>query len=150
VSTPTATSSVQAVPEKQANRVRMASFGALTMLVIQFVLGAAYSLYGTAPTSTKSISMFSSPLLDAHVIMGILLIITAIMLVVRAVQAKLAAVIATSVVGLLAILGAFGAGSDFIKAGANGPSLGMAIATAVAMLCYAATLVILGRPGKGA
>ena len=149
MSTPTATSTAAAAPGKQVNRVRMASFGALTMLVIQFVLGAAYNLYGTAPTSTKSISMFSSPLLDAHVIMGILLIISAIMLVVRAVQAKLGAVIATSAGGLLAILGAFGAGSDFIKAGDNAPSLGMAIATAVAMLCYAATLVILGRPGKG-
>jgi hypothetical protein len=127
----------------------MASFGALTMLVIQFVLGAAYGLYGTAPTSTKSVGMFSSPLLDAHVLMGILLIISAIMLVVRAVQAKLTPVIATSAVGLLAIVGAFGAGSDFIKAGDNAPSLGMTIATAVAMLCYAAILVILGRPGKG-
>jgi hypothetical protein len=142
-------SAAKAAPEKLANRVRMASFGALTMLVIQFVLGAAYSLYGTAPTSTKSIGMFSSPLLDVHVIMGILLIISAIMLVVRSVQARLTPVIATSVVGLLAILGAFGAGSAYIKAGDNGPSLGMAIATAIAMLCYAATLVILGRPGKG-
>jgi len=127
----------------------MASFGALTMLVIQFVLGVAYSLYGTAPTSSKSIGMFSSPLLDLHVIMGILLIISAIMLVVRSVQAKLTPVIVTSAVGLLAIVGAFGAGSAFIKAGDNGPSLGMAIATAIALLCYAATLVILGKPGKG-
>jgi len=93
--------------------------------------------------------MFSSPLLDLHVIMGILLIIAAIMLVVRAIQARLTPVIGTSVVGLLAILGAFGAGEAFIKAGDNGPSLGMAIATAIAMLCYAATLVILGKPGKG-
>jgi hypothetical protein len=126
----------------------MASFGALTMLVIQFVLGVAYNLYGTPPKSTKSIGMFSSPLLDAHVIMGILLIIAAIMLVVRSVQARLAPVIATSVVGLLAILVAFGAGSDFIKAGDNAPSFGMALFAAVAMLCYAATLVILGSAGK--
>jgi heme A synthase len=148
VSTPTATPAAKAAPEKQANRVRMASFGALTMLVIQFVLGAAYSLYGTAPTSTQSIGMFSSPLLDVHVIMGILLIIAAIMLVVRSIQARFTPVIATSVVGLLAILGAFGAGSAFIKAGDNGPSLAMAIATAIALLCYAATLVILGKAGK--
>lgn len=130
----------------QANRLRMASFGALTMLILQFVLGTAYNLYGTAPAAGKAIGMFSSPLLAIHVIVGILIVLAAIMLVVRAVQAKIRPVLATSVVGLLAVLGAFGAGSAFTQQGANGASLGMAIATAVAMLCYAAGLVILGKP----
>ena len=136
-----------ALAPKTANRIRMASFGALTMLVIQFVLGTAYSLYGTAPASGKSVGMFSSPLLAIHVIMGILIIIAAIMLVVRAVQARHTPTIATTVVGLLVILGAFGAGSSFTRDGSNGASLGMAVLTAVAMLCYAANLVILGKPG---
>jgi heme A synthase len=138
-----------ALAPKTANRIRMASFGALTMLIIQFVLGTAYSLYGTAPASGKSVGMFSSPLLAIHVILGILIIIAAIMLVVRAVQARHTPTIATTVVGLLVILGAFGAGSSFVKDGSNGASLGMALATAVAMLCYAANLVILGKPGAG-
>lgn len=138
-----------ALAPKVANRIRMASFGALTMLVIQFVLGTAYSLYGTAPASGKSVGMFSSPLLAIHVIMGILIVIAAIMLVVRAVQARHTPAIATTVVGLLVILGAFGAGSSFTKDGSNGASLGMAVLTAVAMLCYAANLVILGKPGAG-
>jgi hypothetical protein len=47
------------------------------------------------------------------------------------------------------ILGAFGAGSSFARDGSNGASLGMALLTAVAMLCYAANLVILGKPGAG-
>ena len=51
--------------------------------------------------------------------------------------------LATSIVGLVAILAAAGAGSSFAQDGADGASLGMAIATAVAMLCYAANLVIL-------
>ena len=51
-----------------------------------------------------------------------------------------------TVVGLLVILGAFCAGSSFAKDGSNGASLGMALLTAVAMLCYAANLVILGKP----
>ena len=124
-------------------RVRMASFGALTMLILQFVIGVAYNLYGTAPTAKKSVGLFSSPLLAIHVILGILLIITAAVLVFRAVQAKSGAVLVTSIVGLVAILGAAGAGSSFAQDGANGASLGMAIATAVAMLCYAINLVIL-------
>ena len=136
-----------ALAPKAANRIRMASFGALTMLVIQFVLGTAYSLYGTAPASGKSVGMFSSPLLAIHVIVGILLVIAAVMLVVRAVQARHAPSVATTVAGLLVIIGALGAGSAFAKDGSSGASLGMAVLTAVAMLCYAANLVILGKPG---
>jgi heme A synthase len=134
---------------KAANRIRMASFGALTMLIIQFVLGTAYSLYGTAPTSSKSVGMFSSPLLAVHVILGVLLIITAIGLVVRAIQARHAPSTITTVAALLVILGAFGAGSAFTRDGSNGASLGMALLTAVAMLCYAANLVIIGKPEAG-
>ena len=124
----------------------MASFGALTMLVLQFVLGTAYGLYGTAPTATKSIDPFSSPLLAIHVVLGVLIILAAAVLVFRAVQARISPVLATSVIGLLAVLGAFGAGSAFTTNGANGASLGMAVAAAIAMLCYAANLVILRRP----
>jgi heme A synthase len=133
-------------PAAQGERIRMASFGALTMLILQFALGTAYNLYGTAPTAAKSIGMFSSPLLAIHVVLGILLIVAAAMLVFRAVQAKAAPVLATSIVGLVAVLGAAGAGSAFAGNGNNGASLGMALATAVAMLCYAANLVILGKP----
>jgi hypothetical protein len=133
-------------PAAQAKRIRMASFGALTMLILQFALGTAYNLYGTAPTAAKSIGMFSSPLLAIHVVLGILLIVAAAMLVFRAAQAKAAPVLATSIVGLVAVLGAAGAGSAFTSNGNNGASLGMALATAVAMLCYAANLVILGKP----
>ena len=145
MSTHTAETPVALAP-KAANRIRMASFGALTMLIIQFVLGTAYSLYGTAPASGKSVGMFSSPLLAIHVILGILLVIAAIMLVVRAVQARATPVIVATAVGLLAILGAFGAGSSFTQDGSNGASLGMTILCAVAMLCYTANLVILGKP----
>jgi heme A synthase len=145
MSTPTVDGPVALTP-KAANRIRMASFGALTMLFIQFVLGAAYGLYGTAPTSSKSVGMFSSPLLAIHVILGILIIIAAIMLVVRAIQARHTPSISTTVIGLLAILGAFGAGSSFTQNGSNGASLGMTVLAAVAMLCYATNLVLLGKP----
>jgi len=142
-----ATEDRTAAPARAANRIRMASFGALTMLILQFVLGAAYSIYGTAPTSAKSVGMFSSPLLAIHVILGILLVIAAIMLVVRAAQAKATVLIATTVAGLLTILGAFGAGSAFTRDGSNGASLAMTVLCAVAMLCYAMNVVILGKPG---
>ena len=148
MSTPTVGTSAVLTPQA-ANRIRMASFGALTMLFIQFVLGTAYSLYGTAPADGKSVGMFSSPLLAIHVIMGILIVIAAIMLVVRAVQARHRPTIVTNVIGLLVILGAFGAGSSFTQDGNNGASLGMAVLAAVAMLVYAWNLVILGKPDAG-
>ncbi|HTU74642.1 MAG TPA: hypothetical protein VMG38_14095 [Trebonia sp.] len=138
--------SAPAVPAPQITRIRMASLGALTMLIIQFLLGTAYAIYGTAPASGKSIGLFSSPLLAVHVVMGILLIISAIMLVVRALQAKIRPLVVTSVIGLLAILGAFGAGEGFARSGSDGASLAMALLTAVAMLAYATSLVISGRP----
>jgi heme A synthase len=127
---------------RRLERIRMASFGALTMLILQFVIGVAYNLYGTAPTATKSVGMFSSPLLAIHVILGILLVIAAAVLVFRAVQAKSRPALATSIIGLVAIIGAGISGGQFAQNGAEGASLGMAIATAVAMLCYAANLVI--------
>ncbi len=69
----------------------------------------------------------------------------AIMLVLRAAQAKAGPVLGMSVAGLVAVVLAAGAGSAFIGHGAGGDSLGMALGTAVAMLCYAANLVILGK-----
>lgn len=131
-------------PDAAARRVFMASFGALTMLILQFVLGTAYGLYGTVPTAGKPVGMFSTPLLSVHVVLGILIILSGIMLVVRAVQAKVVPALVLSVVGLVAVLGAFGAGTSFVGNGSAGTSLYMAITTAVAMLCYGANLVILG------
>jgi heme A synthase len=142
-STPTA-------PAPQTSRIRMASFGALTMLIIQFILGTAYAIYGTAPTSTQPVGIFSTPLLAVHVILGILLVVAAIMLVVRSVQARSRPLVVASAIGLLAVLGACGAGSAFTGTGSNGASLAMALLTAVAMLAYAISLVITGTPRAGA
>jgi hypothetical protein len=128
----------------------MASFGALTMLIIQFILGTAYAIYGTAPTATQPVGIFSTPLLAIHVILGAALIIAAIMLVVRAAQARATPLTVASAVGLLAILGAFGAGSAFDGTASNGASLVMALLTAVAMLAYAVILLIAGKPRAGA
>lgn len=38
----------------------MASSGLVILLLAQYVLGIAYNLYGTAPTATKTVKMFSS------------------------------------------------------------------------------------------
>ena len=106
---------------KRLERIRMASFGALTMLILQSVIGTAYSLYGTAADRGQARRSAPSPLLVIHAILGILLVIAAGMLVFRAVQAKSRPVLATSIVGLVAIIGAGVAGPRLPGTAATAP-----------------------------
>ncbi|MBV9206015.1 MAG: hypothetical protein JO037_11560 [Actinobacteria bacterium] len=117
-------------------RLRTSSLGVVVMLIVQFVLGMIYNLYGTAPTSSKSIGLFSSPVLALHVIVAILLLIAAISQLVRAIGARHRLTIWMSAVGLLGIVGAGFAGLGFTGSGAAGASLGMALAFAVSLACY--------------
>jgi hypothetical protein len=124
-------------------RVRIASFGAVTMLIIQFILGMVYNLYGTAPTATKSVGLFSSPVLALHVIMSLLLLVAAVMLLVRAVGARHRLTIWMSAAGLIGIVAAGFAGIAFAGNGAAGSSLGMSIAFAVSLTCYVVIILVL-------
>ena len=117
-------------------RLRLSSLGAVIMLIVQFVLGIVYNLYGTAPTPTKSVGLFSSPDLALHVILGILLFIAALGQLIRAIAVRHRLSVWMSAIGLLAILGAGFAGLGFAGNGASGASLGMSLAFAVALACY--------------
>ncbi|MGD0064589.1 MAG: hypothetical protein ABSB76_14245 [Streptosporangiaceae bacterium] len=137
----TATRPTGPSPASRVARLRMASFGAVTMLIIQFILGIVYNLYGTAPTAFKSVGLFSSPVLALHVIMSLLLLIAAVMLLVRAIGARHRLTIWMSAVGLIGIVAAGGAGIAFAGNGAAGSSLGMSIAFAVSLASYVVILV---------
>jgi hypothetical protein len=117
-------------------RLRLSSLGAVIMLIVQFVLGIVYNLYGTAPTPAKSVGLFSSPDLALHVILGILLLIAALGQLIRAIAVRHPLSVWMSAIGLLAILGAGFAGLGFAGNGASGASLGMSLAFAVALVCY--------------
>jgi hypothetical protein len=121
----------------------MASFGAVTMLIIEFILGMIYNLYGTAPTATKSIGLFSSPVLALHVIVAILLLIAAVMLLVRAIGTRHRLTIGLSVLGLVGIVAAGFAGLAFTSKGAAGPSLGMSLAFAVSLASYIVIILMI-------
>jgi len=127
-------------------RLRLSSFGLVTMLILEFILGTIYNLYGTAPAPHKSIGLFSSPDLALHVILGILLFLAAVMQVVRAVGTRHRLAVSLSAVGLVAIIGAGSAGLGFAGNGDNGASLGMALLFAVALVCYAVLVLVL--PGR--
>jgi len=129
-------------------RLRMSSLGLVSMLILEFILGIIYNLYGTAPTSKKSIGLFSSPDLALHVILGILLFLAAAVQVVRAVGARHALSVWLSAVGLVAIVAAGGAGLGFTGSGASGASLGMSLAFAVALACYVAMVFVLPSGGS--
>jgi hypothetical protein len=124
-------------------RLRMASLGVISTLILEFIFGVVNNLYGTAPAPGKPVGLFSSGWLALHVIVGILLLLSAIMLVIRAVQAGHRPVLWMSVIGLLAIIAAIGAGIGFTRDGANGASLGMSLAFAIALACYVVNLVVL-------
>jgi hypothetical protein len=133
---------------RQPRRLRRASFGLVILLVIQYVLGLSYNLYGTIPTPTKTITEFSSPLLAVHVIVGTLLILAAIYLVVMAVRARVRLAVTTSGIGLLSVLAAFVGGESFIHKGASGYSMLMGVMMAVALLCYVVNVWAFGGRGS--
>ena len=129
--------------------LRRVCVAALIMLVVQYGLGIFLNLYVAVPASDAHAGMFgeiaTAPLaLTVHAVLGLALIGTAILLVVRAVAVgdRLLAVLASA--GLTAIGGAFGAGEIFVRNGMAGASLAMAILTGVALLCYVGTLVLAG------
>jgi hypothetical protein len=129
-------------------RLRGASSGLLVMLVIQFALGVGVNLYITPAKGGVGEAFSNGPLLALHAVLGVLLILAAIDLLVRAVRARHRVVIVVSAIGLLAIAGAAGNGIAFLSNGQNGSSMGMAIAGCVALLCYAVCLRVLCVPER--
>jgi hypothetical protein len=117
-------------------RMRLSSLGSVIMLILEFVLGIIYNLYGTAPTAAKSVGMFSSPVLALHVIVAIALLIAAAGQLVRAIGTRHRLAIWMSAGGLAGIIAAGGAGLGFIGNGSAGASLGMALAFTVSLACY--------------
>jgi hypothetical protein len=135
-------------PARTMARLTGSSMGALVMLIIQFVLGVGVNLYIHPAKGGIGKAFSNGPLLALHAVLGLLLILAAIDLLVRAIMARHRAVIVASAVGLLAIVGAAFNGIGFLKNGQNGQSMGMAVATAVAMLSYAVCLRVLNSPER--
>ncbi len=133
--------SVQKRPVRRAG-LQQANLAVLIILIVQFALGIGVNLYVTLPavgTPGRSSDQFFSngPLLAIHAVLGLLLVIGAIAVLVRAIIARIATLIVTSVAGLAAIVLAAVFGSGFTDKLTDGYSLGMALATAVALACYA-------------
>ena len=119
------------------------------MLIVQFALGISVNLYVTLPAAGHpghSSWFGNGPLLALHAALGMILVLAAIALLARAIMARNAALIATSSAGLAAIGLAFFFGASFTDKLTNGYSLGMAIAFAAALACYAIGLYAASVP----
>ncbi len=134
--THTATPTAGQAQASRLARIRISSLGTVAMLLIEFILGIVYNLYGTAPTAKKSIGLFSSPVLALHVIVAILLVIATVGQLIRAIGTRHRLTVWMSAIGLLGIIGAGFSGLGFAGNGAAGASLGMSLAFAVSLAAY--------------
>jgi hypothetical protein len=128
-----------ATPDSRLATLRGNCMGAAVLLIIQFGLGIGVNLYVAVPAHKSLFStVFGSAVLAAHAVIALLLLGAAIGALVRAIRSK--RLIVFTSVGLAAILAAGIAGASFVGNATNGASLGMALATAVAMFCYLAAI----------
>jgi hypothetical protein len=136
------------------------TFAMLAMLIVQFAIGTVVNLYVTIPARDKGIGIFGAigraltngpASLASHAGLALLIVLAAVALVVRSIVTRHIASVVLSGIGLAAIVAAAINGARFVADG--GPasaSLAMALSTAVAMLCYAIGLLLLGfsRPAS--
>jgi hypothetical protein len=129
--------------ESRQTALRRASLAILVVLIVQFALGIGVNLYVTLPAAGHPghASWFGNgPLLALHAALGMFLILAAIFVLIRSIMARNATLIVTSAAGLVAIILAFFFGASFADKLTDGYSLGMAIAFAAALACYAVGL----------
>src|SRR5215467_153310 len=128
---------------KMASRqdgLRQASLAILIVLAVQFALGIGVNLYVTLPAAGHPghASWFGNgAVLALHAALGMFLLLASIFVLVRAIMARSVTLIVTSAAGLIAIFAAAFFGSGFTDKLTDGYSLGMALATAAALVCYA-------------
>ncbi len=154
------TSVAQRPPVRQRSAqdgVRWNSLGLSIALLVQYALGMWVNLYVTVPKRDQGgglpaavgRALSNGPAaLAVHAGLGLILVLGAIALAVRAAQARHPVIIVTSLVSLLAIAGAASSGAAFVNTGAVSASLGMALMTGVALLGLVVNLFILG-PDRG-
>jgi hypothetical protein len=108
----------------------------LVAIAVQFSLGMILNLYVPIPSADAHASWLrevatAPAALTAHAIIGLLLLVSAIVVVIQAIAVRSGA-----------LIGAFAAGEVFVKNSNNVASLTMSILASVALLCYATVQAI--------
>jgi hypothetical protein len=132
--------------------LRRISLGMSIALLVQYALGMWVNLYVTVPKrdhgggvpAAVGRALSNGPAaLAVHAGLGLILVVGSVVLVIRTIRARYRVTMVTSLVSLVAVVGAAGSGAAFVNTGNNGASLGMALLTAVAMLCFLLNLYVL-------
>jgi hypothetical protein len=139
------------IPASRAKSLRRGNFSAFLMLVVQYGLGMYVSLYVTVPAADqgKGIgkALSNGPAgITIHILLGLLLILSAIGVLVQAVLARHPVLIALGAIGLVALAGAAFEGGSFVSSGHDAASMWMAMLTGVGLLCYGTSLFLLAPP----
>ena len=118
------------------NGLRVNAFFIIGFLVIQYTLGMISNMFVQFPDTSDvgqlwefARSQFAT---GAHILIGTLLLLGAVIFVIRAIRQHNQSWIASSVVGLIAIMAAFYGGVTFVSSQVDAYSLVMALATIVA------------------
>ena len=150
---PTMTASSSPNIGSRVSGLRANALAAVVMMLIQYSLGISVNLYSTLPASDHGKSLLSGfaaavgkgpALLTLHALLGTLLLITALAALVRSLRVGATPLTALTAIALLAIVVAWLSGSAFVGNEKNGASLAMALATAVAILCYTLVVFLIG------
>ncbi|MGH3172673.1 MAG: hypothetical protein ACRDPF_02235 [Streptosporangiaceae bacterium] len=135
--------------------IRRASLAVLAILVLEYGIGVYVNLYATVPSTDHGAGIATAiargpAALSTHAVLGLLLGLGAVAVLVQAIRIRRPAVIVASALGLFAVAVAAATGASFTSTGETADSMGMAVMTGVALLCYAANLYLLPRPASTA
>jgi hypothetical protein len=147
VETESAARQARATPAGLA-RLRNGSLAVLALLVVEYAIGMYVNLYVAVPRADHSGGLGSAiangpASLSLHAVLGLLLGLGALGAAAQSILVRRWSLVATSVIGLLAIILASVAGTGFTSTGDDSASMAMSVLTGVAMLCYAVNLYLL-------
>jgi len=143
--------------------LRATALAGLVMLVAEYGFGIWVNLYASVPRADHAgmadgaaVAVVNGGLaravangpamLSVHIVLGMVILLTAIFVLVRAVLVRRTLPIVLAAVGCAAVLVAAGGGTRFLGDGASGGSFVMALGAGLAILCYAVILFPMAAP----
>ena len=130
------------------------AFAMAVLLLVQYGLGIGVNLFVTLPRQDHGAGLGGAisngpAAVSIHAVLGLALIVTALGLAIRVAATRRGGLIALAILGMAGLTSAAINGTRFAGSGQNGDSMAMALAWAVAMLCYLSLLFVTGRNRAG-
>ncbi len=126
--------------QKSQRSLRAHGILMIILLAVQYILGMINNFFVNFPQSTEPETMWRYAASQAseisHIFLGLLLFVSAVILVIRAIRARNRSWIIASVLGVIGILSAIYGGVTFIPSQNDQLSFVMAVAFMVALLAY--------------